>query len=141
MSKKDIKQILAEYKTVAVVGLSRENDKPSYEVAAYLKAHVYRIIPVNPFADEILGEKSYKSLTDMPVAVQETIEIVDVFRPAKDVLPIVEQAVQLKTEHGKPFVVWMQLGIVNEEAAERAREAGLIVVMDKCMMVEHHRSF
>ena len=124
-----------------MVGLSREPDKPSYEVAAYLKKHGFRIVPVNPFADEILGEKSYKSLLEVPAKVQETIEIVDVFRPAKDVPPIVEQVIKLRTMHGKPFVVWMQLGIVNAEAAETARKAGLTMVMDKCIMVEHRRLF
>lgn len=141
MSQKEIKQILTKYRTVAVVGLSREPDKPSYEVAAYLKAYGFRIIPVNPFADEILGEKSYKSLLEMPVEVQEKIEIVDIFRPPKDVPPIVEQAVKLKAMHGKPYVVWMQLGIVNAIAAETAMKAGLKVIMDKCMMVEHRHLF
>ena len=141
MSQQEIKQILTKYKTVAVVGLSREPDKPSYEVAAYLKKHGFRIVPVNPFADEILGEKSYKSLLEMTAEVQETIEIVDVFRPSKDVSPIVEQVIKLRAIHGKPFVVWMQLGIVNAEAAETARKAGLTVVMDKCIMVEHRRLF
>ena len=94
-------------------------------VSAYLKQHGYKIIPVNPFADEVLGEKSYKSLLDIPPEIQKTIEIVDIFRPAKDVSPIVEQAIQLKQMFGKPFVIWMQIGIVNEQAAERARNAGL----------------
>ena len=118
-----------------------EPDKDSYRVSAYLKKHGFRIIPVNPFADEVLGEKSYKSLLDIPAEIQKSIEIVDVFRPAKDVPPIVKQAVKLKEMHGKPYVVWMQLGIVNEQAAETAKKAGLAVVMDKCMMVEHKRFF
>ena len=112
----------------------------SHRVSSYLKQHGYKIIPVNPFADEVLGEKSYHSLLDIPLEIQKTIEIVDIFRPAKDVPLIVEQAIQLKQMFGKPFVIWMQLGIVNEQAAEMARQAGLIVVMDKCLMVEHHRS-
>ena len=136
---KQIKEILSKCRTVAVVGLSREPEKDSHRVAAYLKRHGFRIVPVNPFADEVLGEKSYKSLLDVPREVQEKIEIVDIFRPAKDVPPIVGQAIKLKTLHGKPLVVWMQLGIVNEEAAETARKAGLTVVMDRCMMVEHKR--
>ena len=135
-----IKEILTKYKTVAVVGLSREPDKDSYRVSAYLKEHGFHIIPVNPFADEVLGEKSYKNLLDIPVEIQRTIEIVDIFRPAKDVLPIVEQAIQLKKMHGRLAVVWMQLGIINEQAAEMAKQAGLIVIMDKCMMIEHRRS-
>jgi predicted CoA-binding protein len=141
LSQQEIKQILTKYKTVAVVGLSREPDKPSYEVAAYLKKHGFRIVPVNPFADKILGEKSYKSLLEVPAKVQETLEVVNVFRPSKDVPPIVEQVIKVRAIHGKPFVVWMQLGIVNAEAAETARKAGLTVVMGKCIMVEHRLLF
>ena len=141
LSQNEIKEILADYKTVAVVGLSREPGKDSHRVSAYLKQHGFHIIPVNPFADEILGEKSYKSLLDIPPEIQKTIEIVDVFRPSKDVPPIVEQAIKLKAAYGKPNVVWMQLGIVNEQAAEAARQAGLTVVMNRCMMIEHKRLF
>ena len=139
MSQNKIKEILTKYKTVAVVGLSRELGKDSHRVSAYLQSHGFRIIPVNPFADEILGEKSYKSLLDIPPEVQKTIEIVDIFRPSKDVPLIVEQAIKLKMMYGKPYVVWMQLGIVNDSAAETAKKAGLLVVMDKCMMIEHKR--
>jgi hypothetical protein len=134
-----IREILTKYKTIAVVGLSKESEKDSHRVSAYMKQHGYRIIPINPFADEVLGEKSYKSLLDIPVQIQKTIEIVDVFRPANDVPPIVDQAIQLKALYGRPFVVWMQIGIVNEQAAEAARKAGLIVIMDKCIMVEYER--
>jgi len=141
LNQNEIREILTKYKTVAVVGLSREPDKDSYRVSAYLKEHGFRIVPVNPFANEVLGEKSYKSLLDIPAEIQKTIEIVDIFRPAKDVPPIVEQAVKLKEMHGKPYVVWMQLGIVNEQAAETAKKAGLTVVMNKCMMLEHRRFF
>jgi uncharacterized protein len=141
LSEDEIKEILAKYRTVAVVGLSREPGKDSHRVSAYLKKHGFSIIPVNPFADEVLGEKSYKSLLDIPPKIQKTIEIVDVFRPSEDVPPIVEQAVKLHAQYGVPRVVWMQLGIVNEEAAEAARKAGLTVVMDKCLMIEHRRLF
>ena len=129
------------YKTVVVVGLSRDSSKDSYRVAEYLKNHGFRIIPVNPFVDEVLGEKSYKSLLDMPAETQKTVEIVDIFRPSADVPSIVEQVIQLKRLYGVPFVVWMQLGIINEQAAEMARKAGLIVLMDKCMMREHRRLY
>jgi predicted CoA-binding protein len=141
LSLNEIKEILTKYRTVAVVGLSREPDKDSHKVGAYLKKHGFHIIPVNPFADEVLGEKSYKSLLDAPAEVQKTIDVVDVFRPSKDVPPVVEQAVKLKQMYGKPHVVWMQLGIVNEQAAEAAKKAGLTVVMDKCMMIEHKHFF
>ncbi len=121
------------------MGLSKDPEKPSYRVAAYLKEQGYRIIPVNPFVDTVLGEKSCKSLLDMPEEIQKTIEVVDIFRRPEDVSPIVEQAVKLRIKYGKPYVVWMQLGIVNDQAAEMARKAGLTVVMDKCIMVEHRR--
>jgi predicted CoA-binding protein len=128
----EVQEILKKYKTVAVVGLSRDLGKDSHRVSVYLKNHGFRIIPVNPFADEVL---------DIPPEIQKTIEVVDIFRPSKDVPLIVEQAIKLKAMYGKPHVIWMQLGIVNEQAAEAAEKAGLIVVMDKCMMIEHKRFF
>lgn len=139
MSQNGLKEILTKYKTVAVVGLSRDPSKDSYRVAEYLKKNGFNIVPINPFVEKILVEKSYRSLIDMPAEVQKTLEVIDVFRPTQDVPLIVEQAVQLKKIHGKPHVVWMQLGIINEEAAEAARAAGLTVIMDKCIMREHRR--
>jgi predicted CoA-binding protein len=141
MSRDEIKEILTRYTTVAIVGLSRDRSKDSYRVAEYLKNHGFHIVPINPYSNEILGEKSYKSLVDMPTEVQKILEVVDIFRPSEDVLPIVNQVVQLKKLYDVPYVVWMQLGIINEQAAEKARSAGLIVVMDKCMMQEHRRLF
>ncbi|MEM3578267.1 MAG: CoA-binding protein [Candidatus Bathyarchaeia archaeon] len=137
----EMQKILSLYRTVAVVGLSRDPSKDSYLVAERLKREGFKIIPVNPFAEEILGEKCYKSLLEMPEEVQKTIEIVDIFRPAEEVLPIVHEAVRLKEKFGKPNVIWMQLGIINEKAAKTAEEAGLIVIMDKCMMQEYRRLF
>jgi len=134
-----IKNILENYKTVAVVGLSRDPTKDSFMVAQFLKSRGWRIIPINPFADEILGEKCYKSLLEMPEDVQKTVEVADIFRQSQDVPPIVDQAIQLKQKNGKPYVVWMQLGIINEEAAAKARNAGLTVVMDRCMKIESER--
>lgn len=133
-----LKSIL-NYKTIAVVGLSRDSTKDSHRVAAYLRDHSYHIIPINPFADEILGERCYPSLIDIPEELRRTIEVVDIFRPSEDVPPIVKQAIQLKRRYGGPHAVWMQLGITNELAAERARKAGMEVVMDRCMMIEHRR--
>jgi len=141
LNREDLKEILTKYKTVAIVGLSRDPSKDSYRVAEYLKKHGFHIVPINPFADKVLGEKSYKSLLEMPAEVQKTLEIVDIFRPSAEVLPIVEQAVQLKKLHDALYVVWMQLGIINKQAAEKARKAGLTVVMDKCMMQQHRRLF
>ena len=140
MSKDNIKEILTKYKTVAVVGLSRDPSKDSNRVAEYLKNQGYRTIPINPTTDEVLGEMSYKSLLEIPVEIQRTIEIVDIFRPSADVPPIVDQAVKLREKYDKPYVVWMQLGIINEQAALVAREAGLVVVMNRCMMQEHKKT-
>jgi len=135
----EIKQILSKYKNIAIVGLSKNPEKDSYIVAEYLKDKGYKIIPVNPTAQEILGEKCYKSLEDLPENLKKSLEIVDIFRPSQDVEPIVEQAIQLKKEFRKPYVVWMQLGIVNLEAAKKAEEAGMVVIMDKCIMREHKK--
>ncbi len=135
----EIKQILSKYKNIAVVGLSKNPEKDSYIVAEYLKDKGYKIIPVNPTAQEILGEKCYKSLEDLPENLKKSLEIVDIFRPSQDIEPIVEQAIQLKKEFRKPYVVWMQLGIVNLEAAKKAEEAGMVVIMDKCIMREHKK--
>jgi predicted CoA-binding protein len=139
--KDDVKEILTKYKTVAVVGISRDPSKDSHRVPEYLQSQDFTVIPVNPTAKEILGEKSYKSLLEIPAEIQKTIEIVDIFRPAADVPPIVEQAVELKERYDKPHVVWMQLGIINEQAAETAREAGITVVMNRCMMQEHKKLY
>ncbi|MFH1821996.1 MAG: CoA-binding protein [Methanobacteriota archaeon] len=130
---------MLDLKTVAVVGMSKDPSKYGHKVAAYLKSRGYKIIPVNPFADEILGEKSYGSLLDIPDELQSKIELVDIFRPSEDIPPIVEQAIQLKQKHGRLKAVWMQLGIVNEQAAEKAKNAGLEVVMNRCIMVEHRK--
>lgn len=127
------------FKTVAVVGLSKDPSRPSNDVARYLKSHGYRIVPVNPTVSEVLGEKSFKSLLDLPEDLKREIDIVDIFRRAEDVPRIVVEAIQLHNEFDRPKAVWMQLGIVNEEAADKARRAGLDVVMDRCMKVEHAR--
>ena len=121
-------KILKTYQTVAVVGLSPKSDRPSFRVASYLKEHGYRIIPVNPQAKEILSEICYPDLTSIP----EPIEVVDVFRSSEQVPAVVEEAIKVKAK-----AVWMQEGVINEEAAARAKEAGLLVVMDKCMRKEH----
>ena len=125
-----ILEILKKYKTIAVVGLSSNPARPSFGVTEYMQGARYRIIPVNPNESEVLGEKSYARLED----VQEKIEIVDVFRRSENVPPVVESAIRVGAK-----VVWMQLGVENAAAAERARAAGLIVVEDACILVEHRR--
>jgi predicted CoA-binding protein len=131
----EINSVLNNHKTIAVVGLSRDPTKASHRVARYLQSAGYKIIPINPFANEILGKKAYNTLLEVP----EIIEIVDIFRPSEDVPLVVEEAIELKNKHGAPTVIWMQLGIVNEKAAERARKAGFTVVMNRCIMLEHQR--
>jgi predicted CoA-binding protein len=125
-----ILQILKKYKTIAVVGLSSKAARASHEVAQYMQRAEYRIVPVNPNETEVLSEKSYARLEDVP----EKIEIVNVFRRSEDVPPVVEGAINIGAK-----VVWMQLGIENAAAAERARAAGLIVLEDACVLVEHRR--
>ena len=125
-----MKEILSSTKTIASVGLSSNTEKESYWIVSYLIEQGYRIIPVNPTADEILGEKAYPDLESVP----ETIDVVQVFRRPEDVPPVVDSAIKVGAK-----VVWMQEGIVNEEAAQKAREAGLQVVMDACMRVTHRR--
>jgi len=124
---------------VAIVGLSADTSKASHTVAKFLQSRGWRIIPVNPSLTEVLGEKSYKSLLDLPEDLQKKVEVVDIFRRSEDVPPIVDQAIRLREKNGKPYVVWMQLEIVNEEAADRARKAGLTVIMNKCMKIEIER--
>jgi predicted CoA-binding protein len=141
MAKEDTREILDKYRVVAVVGLSRDPLKCSNVVAKYLQSQGYRIIPVNPTTEEVLDQKSHRSLLEIPAQIAKTIEIVDIFRHSADIPPIVDQAIIMKEQYDKPYVVWMQLGIVNEQAAKTAREAGLTVVMNKCMMQEHRRLF
>ena len=123
-----IEEILNNSRTVAIVGLSSNVERPSNVVGKYLKAHNYKIIPVNPSEKEILGETSYPDLTSIP----GKIDVVDIFRRSEDVPPIVRQAIQVGAK-----VVWMQEGVVNKEAAAEARQAGLQVVMNKCMRKQH----
>ncbi len=122
--------ILRSSRIVAIVGLSANPDRPSYRVASYLKENGYKIIPVNPHEKMILNEVCYSSLSSRP----SRVEIVDIFRKPEDVLPIVLEAIEIDAD-----TIWMQEGIINEEAANKAKEAGLKVVMNKCMMKEHRK--
>ena len=127
-----IKEILEKYKTIAVVGLSSQTWRASYSVSRYMQNAGYRIIPVNPHETEVLGEKAYPSLDDVP----EPFEIVDIFRRPEFVPEVVEAAIRRNAR-----VVWMQFGVVNEAAAARARAAGLEVVMDRCILQDHMAYF
>jgi predicted CoA-binding protein len=123
-----IRKVLRESKTIAVVGLSPKPNRPSHQVARYLMEVGYTIIPVNPGQDIILGQTCYSNLRDIPTPV----DMVDIFRRQEEVVPIVEDAIGI----GARFI-WMQQGIVNEEAAEKAEAAGLIVIMDRCTKIDH----
>jgi len=125
-----IAELLAKASTIAVVGLSSKRYRPSYGVAEYMKKAGYRIIPVNPCETDVLGEKAYPDLASIPGGV----DIVDIFRRSEYVLDIVEQAIRIGAR-----AVWMQEGVINPEAARRAREAGLEVVEDRCILKEHRR--
>ncbi len=125
-------QIFSQNQTIAVVGLSANPERPSHRVASYLQEAGYRIIPVNPGQKEILGETCWPHLTEVP----DSVDIVVLFRKADQVFPLVVEAVQIGAK-----VVWMQQEIINEEAARYAQEAGLLVVMDRCMQREHLRLY
>jgi predicted CoA-binding protein len=125
-----ISEILHSARTIAVIGLSGKRYRPSYGVAEYLKRAGYRIIPVNPEETEVLGEKSYPDLDSIP----EPVDVVDIFRRSEFVPEIVEAAIRKGAK-----VVWMQEGVIHEEAARRAEEAGLAVVMDRCILKDHRR--
>ena len=127
-----ITDLLQRAKTIAVVGLSNRPLRPSHGVAAYLQSQGYQIIPVNPQIEESLGEKSYASLLEVP----EKIDIVNVFRRPEFVGEIVDQAIQIKAP-----VIWMQEDVINEAAAQKARQAGIFVVMDQCILKEHRERF
>ena len=126
----EITALLQKYRTVAVVGISANHSRPSHQVAAYLKDHGFRIVPVNPGQKEVLGEKCYPSLKDIPFPV----DIVDIFRQVEAIPAIVDEAIALGAK-----VVWMQLGLTEPASAAKARAAGLTVVMDHCLKVEHAR--
>jgi uncharacterized protein len=127
-----VTELLKRAKTIAVVGLSDNPMRPSYGVSAYMQSQGYRIIPVNPQIESCLGEKAYASLLEVP----GKIDIVDIFRRREFVEEIVEQAIQLKVP-----AIWMQEEVIHEKAAEKAQHAGIFVVMDRCILVEHRARF
>ena len=125
-----LRRILKENRVIAVVGLSAKRHRPSHSVAKYLLEHGYRVIPVNPSYQEVLGQKCYPSLRDIP----ERVDIVDCFRRSAEIMPVAEDAIAVGAK-----VLWMQIGVINEAAAEKARKAGLDVVMDRCIEIEYAR--
>ncbi|MGB6546380.1 MAG: CoA-binding protein [Candidatus Acidiferrales bacterium] len=132
MSADPIRDLLGTSKFIAVVGLSSSRSRPSYGVARYLQSAGYRIIPVNPNETEVLGMRAYARLEDVP----DKIDIVDIFRRPEAVPEIVESAIRIGARS-----IWMQEGVIHEAAAERARRAGLVAVMDRCILKDHHAIF
>jgi predicted CoA-binding protein len=130
MNERNIGEILKSCRTIAVVGLSSKHHRPSYGVSQYMQQAGYRIIPVNPAESEVLGEKSYPRLEDVP----DKIDLVDIFRRSEFLGPIVDSAIAVGAR-----AVWMQEGVEDQEAAERASRAGLLVVMDRCILKEHRK--
>jgi uncharacterized protein len=128
----EIAALLKKSKTIAVVGLSDSPLRPSYGVAAYMQSHGYRIIPVNPTIKGALGEKAVASLSE----IREPVDIVDVFRRSEFVAEVVDEAIKLKLP-----AIWLQEDVIDEQAAERARKAGMFVVMDRCILKEHRARF
>jgi uncharacterized protein len=135
----ELRRILATCKTIAVVGLSPQWHRPSFFAAKYMQGHGCRIVPVNPTATEILGERCYSSVTEAAIALAsqgQKIDMVDCFRKSEDIPPIADEAIAIGAK-----CLWMQIGVVNEQAAAKARAAGLDVVMDRCVKIEHARLF
>lgn len=134
MDEDEIKNILLKVKTIAVVGISPKEDRPSYIVASYLKSKGYRILPIRPDGDTILGEKVYSNIMGIPKEIE--VDVVDIFRKSEEVMPIVEEAIERGAK-----VVWMQEGVISPEAGMKAEKAGLKVVMDRCIKKAHQKLF
>jgi uncharacterized protein len=129
--------VLERFRTIAVVGASKNPEKEAYTVPRYLKEHGYRIIPVNPTATEIMGERAYRSLTEIPDEVGRTVEVVEVFRPSDELPQVALQAAEMKKRVGRPFVFWAQQGLESEEAKGILERNGIQYVMDACMRTVH----
>jgi len=134
MKDEELKDTLHNVKTIAVIGISPKENRPSYIVASYLKSKGYRVIPVRPDGEEILGEKVYHSLSEIPKEI--SVDVVDIFRKSEEVPPIVAEAIQRGIK-----VVWMQEGVIHKEAGEKAEKAGSKVIMDRCIKKEYQRLF
>ena len=130
-------EVMRRYKVIAVVGASKNPEKEANTVPAYLQERGFTIIPVNPTADVVLGQKAFPTLGDIPEGTAKKVEVVDVFRPSEEFPQVARQVVEMKKRTGRPFVFWGQLGLENEEAKRILADAGVDYVMDKCMRVEH----
>lgn len=130
-------EVIRKYRVVVVVGASKSPDKDAYTVPQYLQNHGFRVVPVNPTADSIHGEKAYPTLSALPDIIAKSVEVVEVFRPSEELPQIASQVVEMKRKTGRPFVFWAQQGIENEEAKGALGAAGVDYVMDACMRTVH----
>ncbi len=130
-------EVVRKYKIIAVVGASKNPEKEAYSVPKYMQEHGYEIIPVNPTADQILGEKAYPSLMELPADLAKRVELVNVFRPSEELPQVAQQVVEMRRKYGRPFVFWAQLGLENDEAKRTLSKNGVPYVMDACLRVVH----
>ena len=131
------KDVVNRYKVIAVVGASKSPEKEAFTVPAYLQRHGFKVVPVNPTAESIHGEKAYPTLADLPNDLAKTVDVVEVFRPSEELPSVAAQVVQMKNETGRPFVFWSQLGLENEEAKRILATNGVDFVMGACMRTQH----
>lgn len=129
------REVLRKYKTIAVVGASKNPQKDAYTVPQFMKDHGYMIVPINPTADEIVGEKAYPSLVDLPPEIASRVEIVDVFRPSEELPQVAQQVVDFHRKYGRPFVFWAQLGLENEEAKQILSKHQIPYIMNACLRI------
>jgi hypothetical protein len=130
-------EVMRRYSVIAVVGASKNPAKEAHKVPLYLKGKGYRVIPINPSAEEIFGEKAYPSLSDLPESLAKQVEVVEVFRPSEELPEVALQVVEMRKRHQRPYVFWSQLGLENEEAKETLNGNGVLYVMNACMRVVH----
>jgi hypothetical protein len=133
------REVLRKYKVIAVVGASKNPEKDAFTVPRYMKEHGYKVIPINPTADQIVDEKAYPSLSDLPPELGEQVEIVDVFRPSEELPKVAQQTIDMKNRYGRPFVFWAQIGLENDEAKRMLSENGIEYVMNDCVRAAHRR--
>jgi predicted CoA-binding protein len=131
------REVVKKYNVIAVVGASKSPEKDAYTVPAYMKERGYKIIPINPTADQILGEKAYKTLADLPMDLAKQVELVDVFRPSEELPQVAQQVVEMKKKSGRPFAFWAQLGLENEEAKKLLAKNNIPYVMNACLRIVH----
>ncbi len=130
-------EVVRKYKVIAVVGASKNPEKEAYSVPKYMQDHGYKIVPVNPTADQVVGEKAYPSLKELPPELARQVDMVNVFRPSEELPQVAQQVVEMRKKYGRPFVFWAQTGLENDEAKHTLSKNGIPYVMDACLRVVH----